>query len=1144
MDSSITTTEESTNLESSSNNTEGQETEGQDTDESSMPTSILEYIYDDEILPEIEIREVISIDEVLRSNPRFVALSDETIYILIKQFIDKGSIANGFLKLHKHVIHEDTNTLDILNNIYYYTDDLIRKDTSKIFDYLNDIEKALIAPSFELQRIELNKLAYPFEIVATPDEESELKTSKTESSNDSHLKIDEPSNIILNNNPYDISKTLSYDNASIPINGAFWKLLPYNKYTYIHELLESKPLKYIKWDPKYKTVPLNTWIQPRFKNIVDEIKTIDSLHKYKIILAQYGYDIENLTIKQDNVLNEHMKTLEENETKTDETKHTSKNYKYPSFKLLYSVSSSYLDVIQKYQELYNAYFKEERLFRIQQMLGSYIASLPNFQKELDYTDPYTLFTEVIQGTSTFEDINNLITQLNIRNNFNQANNLLKELSASHTYYDLEQFKIFYNETEKSIIDDRNTPFITLYDDIKDVVIGNDTSKYDGTPYIIPETVYEENQYETYTEPREEEDVNPDEEVYDSIPDKIIEKFPNYYEVHEGIRELLNFILPYLVLLKDSTGLEWDINLWIKSYSIETQRHTRISKIKQVLPDVNDFILERICVNSFETSMQRITELNTISIAETLTRIYPTIYKEWQDDCKDAFFNALSNYLLDVLDLSLNGTLEFSILNGAVEFADLWSPYGPPLGDKKTKTGVIYYLSAVATNVLPYDNITEEIIEEKILKLITDKYTVRLNKLQELWEKVKEKKDKQDKTSKIKKELEETTRKLLAKEKINFLPTYVKSYFYLPIFIPKKEMVAFKKQPIWAQGCCLSTIDKNYEADNDWKNYIKPLWSMKNKLAEDRWLTRPREDLYILNNKNVTEKIKTDVKKIDTCYTPSDTESEVKEELFEPNDLWLERSQYNILRDDPRNGGMNLAIQCLRFTYRNDQANRLTDIIQSITQMNDIYHLLIKIIQNINKKLHVATINTTEYRVLQTTLNILNDMKNVITLFLKSVATKYTTNLYRAKYILARAICLPGIPQRNRISLPDDVATNFYSNIIKDNYNTLIQWNKTNAMLTPNEIQAYITKMREENKKDTLKKLDELSVDDIQLMKDVKRFGLTKTLEKEKEINTESNEDIPIYENEGDFENQEGEAEWLQTTTDPETLNDDLLDSIL
>ena len=1152
-DSSNNETEESSEIQYSLNSNLNSNS---DITDISASTSVLEYIYDEEILPEIEIREIVSIDDLIKENPRFVALPDEVIYLYINQFLEDNLKTNakskGVFNLYKNII-SDNPSINILNYIYFVMNDIVRIDTSDINEYLDNVEKANNAPTYQLRQLELNKLAYPFELT---DE------------NDNKFKFDEPSNIILNESPFDISKTLINDTISLPVIGAYWKSLSYNKFTYIYENLHSPPFKYIKIDANnnYSIESLYKILKPKFKSIIENILSIDSLHTYETIFAKYGYDIYDLNEKQNLLLTNHIKTLKDEDN--EEEAKSKINNKYPSIKSIYTVLS-YLESIEKHSDLYNAYFKEDRLYRIQQILGSYIASLPNFQLEIELDDPYTLLTQAITGLRTFEDIKNIITQLNIRNNFNQANNLLKEISKSHTYYNIEQFKIFYNETIKSIIDDKNTTFITLYNDISEVVIGNDTSKYDGTPKIIPENVFEENQNYVFNDPIEEEIANPEEEVYDSIPETIIENFPAYYEVHEGIKEVLNYILPYLVKIRETSGLQWDINSWIKSYSVDKQRQTRKNKIKNILPDLNDFIIERICINSLEVSIERINQLNTVQTSEILSNAYPTIYKEWQDDCKEALFNSLTYLLLDTLESALNGTLEFSILNGVIEYADLWSPYGTPLTDKKTATSPLYYISAVATNILPYDKLTKEIIEEKILNHIHDKYILKLNKLKELWINAKYKKNKQDKATRTKEELTDITRRLLAKEKINFLPTYVKSYYYLPVFIPKKDMVAFRKQPVWAQGCCLSLLDKNYEADNDWKPHIKPLLSMKKNLAKDRWLIEPHKDLYILKpKKNKADKTDIKIEKQSNCYAiDEETDIEIQRQTvldktnFQPNDLWLERSQYITLRDDPRTNGMNLAMQCIRFAYKNDQANKIIDIIQSIGQINDIIHILNKIIQNINTRINNTKNNTNEYRVLNNTLQILYDMKNMLNIFLKATHSEYTICLFRAKYVLSRALCLPGIPERNKIVLPDNVSTNFNSNIMKDNYNSIMQWNKNNSKLNASEIQSYITKMREEQKKTTLNKLDTLSIDDVQLMKDLKRFGLTKVLGEDPTISqTNANvagtgpigEDIDTEELAPDIGNinpseqadQEGEAEWLQQNTDSDIIDEDFLDSIL
>jgi hypothetical protein len=1175
-----------------------------ETDESSSSSTILEYIYDDEILPEIEIREVISIDTFLKENPKFVALNQETIFILLKQFFTNNAKAKWFLNLHKTVI--DDKNVDILSNIFVHID-AIRKDNEEIEEYFEEQERAKRAPTFELQQLELNKLAYPF------DPEKILQ--------DKQYILDEPSHIILKNNekmpytPTDISKTLNVDEISLPVLGAYWKLTSLYKLLYLHEMNANKPFTYVKWkSPKISKIPVNEsnsessdekeihedkseesdeisfddwlrkFVQPQFKNVISEIFSIDSLHQYALILGQAGYDLNNLSIYQDKLLRKHLQKLfddDENIEKDSDSESKSSNIKDKSkhFSNTESIfpSLNFLETIQRHHDRYSAYFQEERFYRVQENLGSYIASLPNFQNEIESYDPYTIATQVIQGTRTLEDVKILVNQLNIRANFNRANTLLKQLSASKSYITIEKFNRIYKQTYDSIIDEKYRAFISLYNDITEVKQGNDTSKYDGTPITVSQPIYEETKYETVISENTIEDVSPEEEVYDSIPDLLNEQFTALIDTHEGIKEVFNYVLPYFIKIRDASALQWDINSWIRMYSIEVQRESRSSKILAQIENISPFIVQRICVNSLEVSIQLINDLNTVEIADKLHSIYPTIFKEWKDDCKEAFFNGLTVWLLDSLESSINGTLDFSILNGMLSFADIWAPYGPPLNDKKTSAGIIYYISSIAATILPYDNIQSNSIEERILNISTQKYSDRVNRLKEAWIKIKDKKERQDKATQVKQSLIEASRQLLAKEKINFLPTYVKAYYYLPTFIPKKDMLAFKKQPIWAQGCCLSKLDKTYEADNDWKNHIKPLWSMKNKLAEDRWLTSHRENLTIFKLKNETKSKspsdktsssasssasfassntsseKTYFEKQHECFIQNKKDQNIPTQIkFTPNDIWLQKSHYDILYREAREGSSTLTKQCIQLAYQRIKAEKILPIIESLFQLNDINHILIKIIQNINIKLETVRETSIEKTILENTKVILYDMKNIFKLFLNATGTEYTSCIYRARYILGRALCLPGIPQNNKLSIPDNVSATFYANILKDNYNIITQWDKNNSMLTPFEIQAYITKMREEQKKTTLNKLDVLSVDDMQLMKDVKRFGLMKVLEttqqSDETVSTDNGTGTTQVDDTGVQaeinEDQDGEAEWLQPSTDQDVYDEDILDSIL
>ena len=53
-------------------------------------------------------------------------------------------------------------------------------------------------------------------------------------------------------------------------------------------------------------------------------------------------------------------------------------------------------------------------------------------------------------------------------------------------------------------------------------------------------------------------------------------------------------------------------------------------------------------------------------------------------------------------------------------------------------------------------------------------------------------------------------------------SYVTAFLNLPRLIEQKNI----KSVIWAQGCCITTLNQNYEPDADWRSFGS-LWSLKN-----------------------------------------------------------------------------------------------------------------------------------------------------------------------------------------------------------------------------------------------------------------------------------------------------------------------------
>ena len=66
-------------------------------------------IYLDEEIPEINYFEVVSINEIIKNNPNFIAFSKEEIYNELFNFVKTKSKTECFLKLFYEIVNKKTN---------------------------------------------------------------------------------------------------------------------------------------------------------------------------------------------------------------------------------------------------------------------------------------------------------------------------------------------------------------------------------------------------------------------------------------------------------------------------------------------------------------------------------------------------------------------------------------------------------------------------------------------------------------------------------------------------------------------------------------------------------------------------------------------------------------------------------------------------------------------------------------------------------------------------------------------------------------------------------------------------------------------------------------------------------------------------
>ena len=110
-----------------------------------MSSSNGEIIYIDEEIPEIEYFELVSIEELIKINPNFIAFSREEIYKELFNFVKSKSKAENFLKLFYEIITKKIN----VNNFIVVADSSIRgdyeeEDMALFIDQLKKYDKECI----------------------------------------------------------------------------------------------------------------------------------------------------------------------------------------------------------------------------------------------------------------------------------------------------------------------------------------------------------------------------------------------------------------------------------------------------------------------------------------------------------------------------------------------------------------------------------------------------------------------------------------------------------------------------------------------------------------------------------------------------------------------------------------------------------------------------------------------------------------------------------------------------------------------------------------------------------------------------------------------------------------------------------------
>ena len=765
--------------------------------------------YPEETLPEITIREHLSINDLMSDNPSFVALDDDYIEAFAGELFGDVSKGTAFLELHKRVLKQKTKSLVPYARLTVNArrQKLEPEEAGNFFAKINELRKT----EYHVAQAELDRLVAVFD---TGEEPAEGMPALV-------LSKDIPRAEILLENQ-DSSVLLYSDTVKLPVTDISWKPLTWTSENYVFDRIKPAPTESSPYMPEYIHTDLETRIRHRMPQLVDIVKAVSDLHTLKVALAMNAIDFDDLT--EDNLA-----TIRGTSAFTyDDDVVVSK--KFEPVKSVYSfkdVFDRYSGVITKHIERVDAYMSETRHASLQQAYDAYMANTGAMLNSLEgFPSPFVLAQDLTRGSMTLDQAKQALTDL--RNGLNtgdvrsfiQATQKFSKDTAEILLSKIDGVHILDTDAAK-LIEWRTS--LVGHHEVHEIRKGNDTSMYEGLSTV--ESVFAgavedagdsedlmDDFIPAYSEDAEPADV-PKNTMDQRSPDHIM-------HVIQRIKDI-----------SDRSGLPWDVDGWLsRGLQYYIFPASRLSQLKTLANNTAESVLADIA--AAESKEDAMAIINRLSNKDDMTRLhegYPRIYKEWSKSCDELFFDGMVYWALDILEKSISGTLD---RRNFTEDPDTWSPAGPPLESARSvRRGVFIYIAGLINRD------PDDLIQHAKMK-----YASKLNGIYDIWLS-------NGKTANLK--VDETNQAFVnaltdyktAKKKGQalkpefFMATYVPQYLNLPNF--KAQKIPDSKQAAWAKGCCLARLDDKYEGDVDFMEKSENLYKVKMKLSDKRWLKTKR-----------------------------------------------------------------------------------------------------------------------------------------------------------------------------------------------------------------------------------------------------------------------------------------------------------------
>jgi len=1048
---------------------------------------------ENEELDEIDYYEIVSYDEIIKFNPTFVAFSDEEIYNHLFTFFQNKEKSENFLKLFSEIIYRQKNPNQFKNLIIVA--DAKRGDFSNenfdISEFVNKIKnsnKEQILLGYKNK----NKLWFP---LIYDDESPKLKYRAN-------------STTIINLNTNDNFIIFKDDERDIPIMGVYF----YEPKVDDNSELSHKICSHlIKDNERFKGDLLESDNSKSFNDFISKYKILFPLNKIdeddynynslNNLLRKYNYDLDYIQNKDFELLKDYLENLNKKEKQLDIKYSIIKN------KPIYLKNDRFI--------FYSILKKTFGLIDIT------LNSAKKFQSELDTLKRDKVF---IDPLPLHKDLSLLISNIN-NDNYNDIINNLRDIrknlsidnciNAYNGYLklDIDQIKTHFEKIENKF-----NLLLNYYKDLyvidfsfekeeKEIKIGNDTKDYEGIPVKVDE-------YKKNVVYIDDDDDNDDILMIEDT-DKTTElnKYYNnyYYNLEQGFAQSLKIILPFLMKLSELSRLPIDLKVICN----------HLFNIHRGIPEKYQIIRNKYKDKYDESHCK---EKSLIPINKVLTddnedQLLKDANIEYIDIITIMLYDAICKWSIDLQNELINETLLYSKDIYYIPCYDLWNEFGAPY-DMQSKDGILYYIICIFEDVFKETYSENDIIylpldkgyKAKIINRMLENYQDDLKK----FIKDDSKKKKENKGIEAQKKLAKFLLEGNYKDD-KFFETFIQSLIYMP-------SVKFEKIHKYLLGCCLEQLDSEFTADKFFKTNRKDLQKAKSKFSSDRVLNKERyKRFYLFKSETFERKKGLDGIKYESLKYP----------IYEKSlDKWFKE-----LDDTTILSNSNI-IEIKSKLLQTFEFHRDEFLISVDKKFKDF-----KNFNFINYRQILISVSTILFKFMENkALSLINKINNTIQILdkLNSIINDDNENdIYQIRTIIViRAICLPSIPDMKKpINLNSyisiDINKETYIKIMNEIKSKIYKVIQDSKMPNEEERTNYINELREENKKLILDKFDKKTLDEKNILKQLKDIGLDYVFNDDDDIIKEVNKEIT----DADLD-IEGEAEFELDVEDDEMENYD------